>query len=368
MRILYVSAPVAAERRGGIQRYEREVGDAIAGRGHQVRWLRCPPAAALAYLTFRDRIPTRAYWTPFYFWRRNYVEDYRFHRHMARLVRRECASFAPDIVHSFHLYNTGALAAPCPVSVSCHGLEVQAIPPVVRMLQRVAGVHAVSSYTASRAQQIAHRDVEPLVLSWGVRPREPRAGDKLYDLITVSRLVRRKNVDTVLRALARLPPLRYVIVGDGPERAPLEALADSLGLGGVEFVGEVPDDRLHELLDRSRQFVMVPRGSAEDFEGLGIVYYEAHGHGLPVVASSTGGIPDAVGDAGILVETPDDPAAVARAIEAALGPRFAELTARVLARQRTHSWERFIDAFERWHVDVAGEAARPAGTRITPAG
>lgn len=352
MRILYLSAPADIVKLGGIQRYEHDVGEAIAARGHDVRWLPCRPAEALTQLTWRDRVPAPAYWTSFYFWRRTYFEDFRFHQHTARRVRDACRDFAPDLVHSFHLYNAGALAAPCPVSVTCHGLEVQAIPPVKRMLDRSAGVHAVSAFTASRARHVS-RGVEPQVLSWGVR-RQPPAADKTYDLITVGRLVRRKNVETVLRALPLLPGLRYVIVGEGPERASLQTLARALGLTTVEFAGEVSDDRLHELFARSRLFVMVPRTSDDDFEGLGLVYYEAHGYGLPVVAADGAGVPDAVGDAGILVKAPDDAESLARAIASALAPHtYDELVAKVMARQRTHSWERHIDAFEQWHTAVA---------------
>jgi len=356
MRILYLAAPEVHTSRGGIQRYARDVGEAMAARGHDVHWLRWQPDAALADLSLRDRVPAPTYWHPFYFQRGAYVQDYRFHQRAARDVARACGEFRPDLIHSFHLYNVAALAArPRPVSVTCHGLEVLAVPPAERMLRQASSVHCNSNFTASVARRVGPSSMAVRVLTWGVRGSESAPDAPDYDLITVGRLVRRKNVDTVLRALARLPTLRYAVVGDGPERSALTELAQSLRLPAVQFLGTVSDEQMHGLLRRSRLLVMLSRASPRDFEGLGLVYYEAHGHGLPVLGANTGGIPEAVGDAGVLVDDPDDVQAVARAIESTLAPEtMAALRRRVQVRQRTHSWDQFIDAFERWHEEVAG--------------
>jgi phosphatidylinositol alpha-1,6-mannosyltransferase len=364
MKILYLTAPGDPAASGGIQRYSREVGAAMAARGHEVQWLYAHPGEVFATLHWRDRVPLPPYWNRFYFLRGTPVQDFRFHQAMARRVAARCRAFRPDVVHSFFVYNLGALVArPIPVSVTCHGIEIQELSPVLRMLRSATAVHANSHFTAALAARIAGPTVTPQVLSWGVRSGEGPAEQADYDLITVGRLVHRKNVDTVLRALATLPPLRYVVAGDGPERSRLESLASSLGLSSVHFVGDVSDEDLQALFRRSRLFVMAPRISSEDFEGLGLVYYEAHGHGIPVVASNTGGVPEAVGDAGVLVDGPEDVTALAQAISTALDPAtLADLRRRVLTRQRTHSWTCFIDAFERWHADVAAGQRRPATT------
>jgi phosphatidylinositol alpha-1,6-mannosyltransferase len=361
MKVLYLPAPGRASAVGGIQRYAGDVATAMAERGHEVRWLHCRPDEVFANLDWRDRIPRPPYWRRFYFLRGTPVQNYRFHQNTARRVKAACASFKPDLVHSFFIYNLGALSArPIPVSVTCHGIEIQPLAPVLRMLRRASDVHANSRFTAALVRQITGDAVTPRVLSWGIRSYGPPEERPEYDLITVSRLVRRKNIDTVLKALAKLPPLRYVIVGDGPERSRLETLAKSLRLPHVHFVGEISDDELHALFARSRLFVMVPTITTEDFEGLGLVYYEAHGHGLPVLASNNGGVPEAVGDGGVLIDQPEDVTTVAEAIETALTPAaFDELRHRVAARQRTHSWTTFIDAFERWHAEVAAGRGAP---------
>jgi glycosyltransferase involved in cell wall biosynthesis len=80
------------------------------------------------------------------------------------------------------------------------------------------------------------------------------------------------------------------------------------------------------------------------------------------VAAGLGGVPEAVGDAGILVRNPDDIASVAQAIANALEREtYEELRSRVSQRIRTCSWSNFIVAFERWHHEVAESKTRKRG-------
>ncbi|MXZ20557.1 MAG: glycosyltransferase family 4 protein [Caldilineaceae bacterium SB0665_bin_25] len=141
-------------------------------------------------------------------------------------------------------------------------------------------------------------------------------------LLTVARLVPRKGIDTVLRALPslldRYPKLQYWIVGDGPARASLAQLAREMGLlHAVQFKDSVSDAELPEVYRRATIFVMPSRADyyAGSVEGFGIVYLEASASGLPVVAARSGGAAEAVleNETGLLVP-PDDPAALAQAL------------------------------------------------------
>lgn len=130
---------------------------------------------------------------------------------------------------------------------------------------------------------------------------------------TVARLTPVKRLDVLLRALASLPQADAVLVGDGPERARLEALSQELGLASrVRFAGRQDDVR--PWLAALDVFAL-----SSDWEGLPNAALEAMACGLPVVAAAVGGTPEAVVDGvtGLLVP-PADPAAMTCALAALL--------------------------------------------------
>jgi glycosyltransferase involved in cell wall biosynthesis len=146
--------------------------------------------------------------------------------------------------------------------------------------------------------------------------------------IGVGRLEANKGFDVLLRALANniseMPPgWRWLIVGEGSQRESLEALAATLGLGQhIHFTGALSDQELHSLLAACDLFA-----HATLYEGSSLVTLEAMAHGLPVVASAVGGIPDKVepGGSGFLVAPGD---------VAGLGMRIAWLAQRPEERAR----------------------------------
>ena len=99
---------------------------------------------------------------------------------------------------------------------------------------------------------------------------------------------------------------------------------------------------------------MCPRRDDEvDVEGLGLVYYEAQGMGLPTIGADSGGVAEAVGSGGLLVSNPHDPGDVLKTIRLALEPtRLASLREAVAARQVSHSWESLVRRFEAWYERV----------------
>ena len=129
-------------------------------------------------------------------------------------------------------------------------------------------------------------------------------------IVCVSRLVRRKGQDTLIRALpgvlAAEPDTVLLIVGGGPYRADLERLAADTGVAAsVQFTGAVPWAELPAHYGAGDVYAMPcrTRRGGLDVEGLGIVYLEASATGLPVVAGDSGGAPDAVleGETGYVV-------------------------------------------------------------------
>lgn len=143
-----------------------------------------------------------------------------------------------------------------------------------------------------------------------------------YVILSVGRLVTRKGHDRVIESmpviLQHIPNAIYMIVGDGPERGRLEALAKTTGVTeSVLFVGSVSgNERLNEYYSLADQFIMVCRELEKgDAEGFGIVYLEAASAGVPVIAGRSGGASEAVLDevTGLLV-APESHAEIATAI------------------------------------------------------
>jgi phosphatidylinositol alpha-1,6-mannosyltransferase len=110
--------------------------------------------------------------------------------------------------------------------------------------------------------------------------------------------------------------VRYLIVGDGPGRESLQALAEAKGVSHlVHFVGAVPEPDLPKWYRVADLFVLPNRIDGADFEGFGIVFLEAAASGLAVIAGRSGGAPEAIdeGVTGCLVGG-TDPLELASAI------------------------------------------------------
>ena len=134
-------------------------------------------------------------------------------------------------------------------------------------------------------------------------------------LLSTSRLVAQKGIDVAVRALPSLPDdVVLVVLGEGPERPALEALARGLGVDARVFLlGRVPD--VAAWLRRSTAYVQPAR-----WEGFGLGVLEAMHAELPVVASRVSSLPELVvdGETGYLVPVDDSDAlaqALARALE-----------------------------------------------------
>ena len=146
-------------------------------------------------------------------------------------------------------------------------------------------------------------------------------------LLAVGSLIARKRLDTIVRALAEpgAADAELVLVGDGPERERLDALARSLGVQRrVRFVGALEPGAMPGAYREADVFIL-----ASAAEGRANVLIEAMASGLPVVVSDIPGARDVIepGRNGLLF-TPGDAAALARvlgelSVDAALAARLA---------------------------------------------
>jgi glycosyltransferase involved in cell wall biosynthesis len=151
---------------------------------------------------------------------------------------------------------------------------------------------------------------------------------------SLGRLSHEKGFDVLVQAVAKLDQAELVLVGDGPERPVLEALARQLGVSDrVRITGWQEDGRTQ--LPTFDVFVLPSR-----FEGFPLAIPEAMLEGLPVVATSVGSVPEAVlhGETGFLVPA-DDADALATAIAEVLADP--ERARRMGERGRSLAQERF---------------------------
>ena len=212
-----------------------------------------------------------------------------------------------------------------PLVVSVHGADVYFTAPRYpagsRAVQRAYAtarlVLANSAGTERDARSLGAERTRVVRLGADVpaEPAPPHAGAPT--LVTVGHLVARKRHADVVRALwllrERQPELRYLVIGDGPEREPLARLAAELGVADrVELAGQLPNAQALERAHAANVFVM----PSVD-EAFGVVYVEAMAAGLPAIGTRGEAGPQEIASAGdgLRLVAPGDVEALAAEIE-----------------------------------------------------
>jgi glycosyltransferase involved in cell wall biosynthesis len=216
---------------------------------------------------------------------------------LARALRALRRDFAFDLVHAHNAVPAGEAVRRAgvaqPVVVSVHGGDVFHTVPgsaagaaaVRAALGRARLVLANSAGIERRCRVLGAPATRVVRLGTDL----PAARAEPYrdpTVVTTGHLVARKRHADVLRAVALLadshPRLRYLVVGDGPEREPLAALAAQLGIASrVELAGQLPHE---EALRRTRRASLLAMPSTD--EAFGVAYVEAMAGWLPAIAAS----------------------------------------------------------------------------------
>jgi glycosyltransferase involved in cell wall biosynthesis len=230
---------------------------------------------------------------------------------------------------------------------------------VLRLQDRVALFLSPSEFVRRRLVEwgIEARRVEVVRNFTDVRG-EPAApgGFGAY----VGRLSSEKGLDVLLRALARAGDPPFEIVGDGPLRGELEALAGALGLARTRFTGLLPHEEVVAVVGRAR-FVAFP--SLWD-ENAPIAAMEAMAMGRPLVVTNTGGLPELVGGGEGLLCEPGDRDGLAAAIATLMEDDDLALAAGRRAHahaRRQLSPEPHLAALERCYESVVSGLEAGAG-------
>lgn len=297
-------------------------------------------------------------------------------------LRKHIAQNRYDIIHAHWILPQGIVAVMAakshrvPVVLTAHGTDAFALrSPLLQWIKhialtRAAAVTANSTATANAIQRIGSTAISPHVIPFGAT-LSSEANHLLTDepagsgpkLIFVGRLVEEKGVDDLLRAVALLgdlPALSLIVVGDGPERENLEALAVNLGIADrVQFLGWLQSAEVTCYMRRMKIFVGPSRTSRwGGVEAQGVVFAEALLAGLNVIATRSGGIPDTIvhEETGLLVDeaAPDQIASQIRRLwrEPALAEK---LRREGNAFARAHlTRDRTADAFDELYRSLLG--------------
>jgi teichuronic acid biosynthesis glycosyltransferase TuaC len=275
-------------------------------------------------------------------------------------LRRLRRTFGFDLIHAHNAVPPGDAARRArmgvPLVVSVHGGDVLYTAPrgeqgraaVTRNLAAATIVLANSRGIAALAREHGARNTR--VVHLGADLPEPGAGaiarrEQTPSLVTVGHLVARKRHADVMRALAvlakRHPTLRYVIVGDGPERIVLEGLAARLDVAErVEFRGQLAHA---EAIEAARRCTLFAMPSTE--EAFGVAYIEAMAGGVPAIGCRGEPGPEeiaAAGDGFVLVP-PGDIERLTQRIDELLSDPGRLREASIRARETVaanFSWER----------------------------
>jgi glycosyltransferase involved in cell wall biosynthesis len=237
-------------------------------------------------------------------------------------------------------------------------------------------VTAISRSTADAVVRIADRDVTIIPYA-AVLPSVPEEPSRIpfadprspIRILFVGRLVERKGVEVLVRALARLRhwrPAELVVIGTGNREGHIRRTAALEGVSEhVDLRGAVSADELARAYAECDLFVLpAVVDSRGDTEGLGVVLLEALAFERPVIASRAGGIVDIVsdGETGWLVD-PGDAEVLARKIQAvADSPEEARRVARRGRRETAErfSWDRILSDTEA--VYASAREARRGGS------
>lgn len=357
LRILHVAAPAAA---GGLERVVQSLAIGHQRQGHDVHagvvldpgpddhpFLR--PLRDAGVRVHSITLPPRAY-----------VADRRWMRELCLRVR-------PDVVHT-HGYRVDLLDAPVarslgiPTITTIHGSSVMGGRSRFfewlqkRAYRRFDAVIAVSPQLFDATTREALRD--------GALHLVPNAFDDTGDRLSraearrelglpedalvvgwVARMIRIKGGDVFVEALGRLKdvPFMAAIIGNGPERARCEQIAQACGIADrCRFYGErIPASPYFPAFD---VFTISSRS-----EGTPIALFEAMAAGAAVVSTAVGGVPEVIGDERAWLVPPENPDALAGALREALtnAAERARRIARGRERLRDYSLGPWLAAHER---------------------
>ncbi|TYS63774.1 glycosyltransferase family 4 protein [Bacillus infantis] len=246
-------------------------------------------------------------------------------------VKKAIRQFKPDILHAHYVSSyglVGALADFKPFYVSVWGRDIFQFPQqgsinkriVDYTLQKASVICSTSHIMAKETNKYTNKKVFVTPFGVDMKKFRPIEGLRTPDAITigtVKALSDKYGIGDLITAFAEIHKknrnTELLIVGDGPQRAEYEEMAERLGISpATTFTGRVPNDAVPEYINKIDIFA-VP--STEDSESFGVAAVESMACGVPTVVSNVGGLPEVVieGRTGYVVPK-ENPEELAKAI------------------------------------------------------
>jgi phosphatidylinositol alpha-1,6-mannosyltransferase len=314
---------------GGIATFAEEIAKASAGLGYDVEvWAQSAPSHIEKKWPFRiKRLPLKG--------THDLICQFRLACKLvaSRRQLRNATVYLPEPgpMMTMMLLQFFKAFRPKRLVLTFHGTEILrfAESPLRRwlagkLIRHATRVSTLTTYTQELLLERFPHAADKIFLTPGalrtdfavVPGRAARTTEKTV-ILTVGRLHPRKGQLMTMQALQMLPPavkrtIEYWIVG-GRRKGNYEDKDADLT---VRFLGNIPDEELADVYERSDIFALTSVSHGHGVEGFGLVYLEAAAHSLPIVAHRIGGVAEAVRDGvtGLLV-TPERPAELAAAFE-----------------------------------------------------
>jgi len=231
-----------------------------------------------------------------------------------------------DLIHAHGMYTPPAgLVAELlsqklniPYVVTCHGSDINLLMEnakelYIDVLGNADKVIFVSNALLNKAKSLSYSGTNAVVIPNGIDPKifKPLDKEKIKRELGLNKKVvgyvgnlkyvkRADKFSEIFENIALKQEVEFLVVGDGELRENVEKECRQKSLK-VKFVGRVPNDEVPYYMNAMDVMILPSRN-----EGFGAVIIEAQACGVPVVGSSNGGIPEAIGDGGMAVEEGED--------------------------------------------------------------
>jgi len=250
----------------------------------------------------------------------------KFSKELSKNLSNNIENQQFDIIHAHGMYNPPAgLVAKLlsqklniPYVITCHGSDINLEMPKAKelyidVLENAAKVIFVSNALLNKAKSFGYSGENSTVIPNGIEPDifKPLDKEKIKKELGLNKKVvgfvgglkkikRADKFPEIFSYISSMYDAEFLVVGDGELRKDIENECKKRKLK-VNFVGNVPHENVPYYMNVMDVMILPSRN-----EGFGVVSVEAQGCGVGVVGSSNGGIPEAIGDGGIVVEEGED--------------------------------------------------------------